>query len=94
MKLGAGKLGGDVCFAHLTGTAAFKLDDAARAELKKALAEGAVESERIVEIGEVLAGWAAGRGSEEEITIAKLTGVAAQDLAAVRAVAGRLALLR
>lgn len=35
VKPGAGGLAGDVRFAHLTGTAAFKLDAAARAELRK-----------------------------------------------------------
>jgi hypothetical protein len=40
VKLGAGKLGGDVRFAHLTGTATFKLDEAARAEVKKFVQSG------------------------------------------------------
>ncbi len=83
------------CFARAARIVVdMRAQTCAKAELKKALAEGAVEPERIVELGEVLAGWAPGRSSEEEITIAKLTGVAAQDLAAVRTVADRLSLFR
>ena len=60
------------------------------AELREALAAGAVRERHIAELGEVLAGRATGRQSGDEITIAKLTGVAAQDLAAARAVLDRL----
>ena len=40
VRIGAGKLHGDVRFAHLTGTAAFKLDDAARSELRRFVQSG------------------------------------------------------
>ncbi|MGH3407705.1 MAG: hypothetical protein ACRDRJ_35175, partial [Streptosporangiaceae bacterium] len=60
------------------------------AELGEALATGAVREQHLAELGEVLSGRAPGRRSGAEITIAKLTGVAAQDLAAARAVLDRL----
>ncbi len=55
-------------------------------ELNRAVASGAVTFDHIVaEIGEVLAGNASGRRSDEEITVYKSLGVAAQDLAAAQA---------
>lgn len=63
-----------------------------KAELALAAEKGAVELRQIVEMGEVIAGKAVGRGSEDEITIAKLSGLAAQDLAAAKVVAERLEL--
>lgn len=60
------------------------------AELPDAFAAGAVHADDIVEIGEVLSGQVPGRRHDREITIAKLTGVAAQDLAAARTVLERL----
>lgn len=51
-----------------------------------AIAEGAVGPEPIAaELGRVLAGAAAGRRSDEEITLFKSVGIAIQDLAAARA---------
>jgi ornithine cyclodeaminase len=63
-----------------------------KAELARAIEQRAVEPERIVEMGAVLAGRATGRGGEHEITIAKLSGLAAQDLAAAKVVMQRLEL--
>jgi ornithine cyclodeaminase/alanine dehydrogenase-like protein (mu-crystallin family) len=81
------------CFARASRIAVdLRAQTCAKAELAKALAEGAVDEDRIAEMGELLSGERAGRGGEEEITIAKLTGVAAQDLAAAKAVARKLAL--
>lgn len=60
------------------------------AELPEALAAGAVRERHIAELGEVLSGRVLGRKRDDEITIAKLTGVAAQDLAAARAALDRL----
>ena len=40
----------------------------------------------MVELGEVIAGTAPGRGGEEEITVADLTGVAVQDIKIAEAV--------
>jgi ornithine cyclodeaminase len=64
----------------------------AKAELAEALAAGAAEIDAIAEVGEVLVEPGLGRGADEEITIAKLTGLAAQDLAAAKLVAERLEL--
>jgi ornithine cyclodeaminase len=56
---------------------------AAAGELLQAMEEGVVDESHIVaEIGEVAAGDAGGRRGDEEITIYKSLGVAAQDLAA------------
>ena len=52
-------------------------------EFLTAVKEGAVDASHIQgEIGDVLLGKLPGRGSDEEITIYKSLGVAAQDLAA------------
>jgi ornithine cyclodeaminase len=54
------------------------------------IAEGAVRPGHIVaELGEVLAGTAKGRGAPEEITLFKSLGLAVEDLASVRLIAGR-----
>jgi ornithine cyclodeaminase/alanine dehydrogenase-like protein (mu-crystallin family) len=62
----------------------------AKAELALALQTGAANVDDIVEIGEVLVDGDLGRRGDEEITIAKLTGLAAQDLAAAKFAAERL----
>ena len=55
---------------------------AAMGELRAALAAGAVVSgHRFAELGEVVAGAAPGRPSEEAVTIADLTGLGVQDTA-------------
>ncbi|MEM9524630.1 MAG: ornithine cyclodeaminase family protein [Pseudomonadota bacterium] len=47
---------------------------------------GLIDPERLVELGAILNGSAEGRTTEEQITIADLTGVAAQDIAMARLV--------
>lgn len=52
-------------------------------ELRRALEAGAIQSDHIIgEIGEVARGSVAGRMSQDDITIYKSLGIAAQDLAA------------
>ncbi len=63
-----------------------RLQARARGELRRAPA-GA----EIIELGEVVAGRAAGRRAAADITLCDLTGVATQDLAIARAVADALA---
>ena len=50
-------------------------------ELAHAVASGALEHEQVTELGDVLAGEAEGRSSEDEITSFDSTGLAIQDLA-------------
>ena len=50
-------------------------------ELTGAVAAGVVSREDVTELGEVCAGLAAGRGSDDEITLFDSTGLAIQDLA-------------
>jgi ornithine cyclodeaminase len=52
-----------------------------RGEIHHALAAGAVTEDRIVELGDVIAGRAPGRTGSDQITVADLTGVAVQDIA-------------
>jgi ornithine cyclodeaminase/alanine dehydrogenase-like protein (mu-crystallin family) len=55
-------------------------------ELAHAVEAGAVTREQVTQIGDVIAGNAAGRGSAEETTLFDSTGLAIQDLAIVQAV--------
>ncbi len=55
-------------------------------ELSGAVTAGVVGRERVTELGEVLLGRAAGRGSEGEITLFDSTGLAIQDLGIALAV--------
>jgi ornithine cyclodeaminase len=81
------------CFARADRIVVdLRAQTSAKAELAKAIAEGAVRADEIVEMGELIAGSAPGRVSDDEITIAKLSGLAAQDLAAAKVVASRLGL--
>jgi ornithine cyclodeaminase len=57
-----------------------------RGEIAHALSEGAISLDRVVELGSVISGAAIGRVSDEQITIADLTGVAVQDAAIATAV--------
>lgn len=57
-----------------------------RGEIAHALAEGCLREEQVVELGAVLAGDAPGRGGDEQITVADLTGLAVQDVQAAEAV--------
>ena len=64
-----------------------------RGEIARARAEGALDAAaeaRIVELGDVLAGRAAGRTSETRLSIADLTGVAVQDVCIAAAVIAAL----
>lgn len=52
-----------------------------RGEIHHALAAGVLAEDRVVELGDVVAGRAAGRTADDQITVADLTGVAVQDIA-------------
>jgi len=51
-----------------------------RGEIHHAVSKGVITREKIVELGDIIAGRRAGRVSDEQITVADLTGVAVQDL--------------
>jgi alanine dehydrogenase len=79
--------GGELSRAHLF------CDDWEQAshggELAHAVEAGTVSREDVTQLGEVLTGTAAGRGSDDEITLFDSTGLAIQDLAiAIAALAG------
>jgi ornithine cyclodeaminase len=57
-----------------------------RGEIHHARKAGCISDERIVELGDLVTGKAAGRGSDEQITVADLTGVAVQDIQIAKAV--------
>jgi len=57
-----------------------------RGEIHKALEVGAIAPEKAVELGNVISGRATGRTSDDQITVADLTGVAVQDIAITTAV--------
>jgi ornithine cyclodeaminase len=57
-----------------------------RGEIHQALGSGHLQEERVVELGDVISGRAEGRTSDEQISVADLTGVAIQDLQIARAV--------
>ena len=57
-----------------------------RGEIQHALAAGVITEDRVVELGDVIAGRAGGRTGEDLITVADLTGVAVQDVAIASAV--------
>ena len=57
-----------------------------RGEIFQSLKEGAISKEKIVELGNVIAGSVDGRTSENQITVADLTGVAVQDIKIASAV--------
>ncbi|HEX6966856.1 MAG TPA: hypothetical protein VF166_13755 [Gemmatimonadaceae bacterium] len=59
-------------------------------ELAHALAAGTVEMARVREVGDVLAGRAAGRTSDAQITVCDLTGVAVQDIVIAKHVLARI----
>jgi ornithine cyclodeaminase len=62
-----------------------------RGEVFKAVQAGAVRRERLVELGRVIAEESLRRASEEEITVADLTGVAVQDIQISKAVWKKIA---
>jgi len=57
-----------------------------RGEIHHALAANALSENRVVELGDVIAGRAAGRTADDQVTVADLTGVAVQDIAIASAV--------
>lgn len=57
-----------------------------RGEISRALAVGAVEPDRVVELGSVLSGETDGRTSAAQVTVFDSTGVAVQDIAIATAV--------
>jgi len=57
-----------------------------RGEVFKAVSAGAIERDRLVELGRVIADEKLRRGSNSEITVADLTGVAVQDIQISKAV--------
>ena len=57
-----------------------------RGEISKALQAGLVRKEDLIELGDVIAGRQPGRTSDEQITVADLTGVAVQDIQIAKAV--------
>ena len=57
-----------------------------RGEIHQAVKRSIINSESIVELGEIFAGLKPGRISDDSITVADLTGVAVQDLVIAKAV--------
>lgn len=57
-----------------------------RGEIHQALKTGAIREADLVELGSIIAGEAAGRTSQDQVTIADLTGVAVQDIQISKAV--------
>ena len=57
-----------------------------RGEIHQALQAGQITQDELVELGDVIAGRAAGRTSDEQITVTDLTGVAVQDIMIATAV--------
>jgi len=51
-----------------------------RGEIYQAIKAQKIDQDQVVELGDILAGKAAGRTSETQITVADLTGVAVQDI--------------
>ncbi|KPJ60306.1 MAG: ornithine cyclodeaminase [Latescibacteria bacterium DG_63] len=57
-----------------------------RGEISRAIASGHIGPDDLIELGDVIAGNTAGRTSDEQITVADLTGVAVQDIKIASAV--------
>jgi ornithine cyclodeaminase len=57
-----------------------------RGEISRALQAGLINKEDLIELGDVIAGRQSGRTSDEQITVADLTGVAVQDIQIAKAV--------
>ncbi len=58
----------------------------ARGEIYKAMEAGDLKKEKLIELGNVISGAAKGRTSDQQTTIADLTGVAVQDISIASAV--------
>ena len=61
-----------------------------RGEASQALRRGLIGEDKLVELGEVLQNKSLGRSSDDQVTIADLTGLAVQDLAVAEAVYERV----
>jgi ornithine cyclodeaminase len=59
-----------------------------RGEIHQALNSNAITETDLVELGSIIAGDVAGRTSDDQITVADLTGVAVQDIQISKAVIG------
>jgi ornithine cyclodeaminase len=57
-----------------------------RGEIHRALEAGHITEARAIELGDVISGRKAGRTSDEQITVADMTGVAVQDIQIAKAV--------
>ena len=57
-----------------------------RGEIYKAIEAGVLDKEKVVELGNVIAGKDKGRSTDNQITVADLTGVAVQDIQISKAV--------
>jgi ornithine cyclodeaminase len=57
-----------------------------RGEIHKALEAGKIQQDRLVELGNVILNPNLGRTSENQLTVADLTGVAVQDIQIAKAV--------
>jgi len=57
-----------------------------RGEIYKAIHSGHISREKLVELGDIIAGNKAGRTNDNQITVADLTGVAVQDIKITEAV--------
>ncbi len=61
-----------------------------RGEIHKAIETGHIAKDGLIELGDIIAGNAAGRTSQEQVTVADLTGVAVQDIKIAAAIYERL----
>ena len=61
-----------------------------RGEIARALNNKSITREKVVELGAIINGDATGRSSDEQITVADLTGVAVQDIQIAKAVCAEL----
>jgi len=57
-----------------------------RGEIHQALDAGAIDADKLVELGAIIAGTAPGRTTDEQVSVADLTGVAVQDIRIATAV--------
>ena len=61
-----------------------------RGEIHKATESGHIGKARLSELGDVIAGKNPGRASDDQVTVADLTGVAVQDIAIATALSNKL----
>jgi ornithine cyclodeaminase len=71
--------------AHLVAVDSLSQSES-RGEVFRAVEAGVLNRRAVVELGAVISGMAAGRTSDEQITVCDLTGVAVQDLMIAEAV--------